>query len=82
MAVLPQEAGTGSWDSLHVFECIERGRSAKYKLTSTVILVLDAKTKADAVDTAGQGRGDVKLSGSVTRQVGTVLRQAFYPDET
>lgn len=61
--MLPADSGlSGSWDSLHVFECVERGRSARYKLTSTVILVLDTKT------TAGNGKGDVTLSGSMTRQ--------------
>ncbi|KIR32788.1 capping protein (actin filament) muscle Z-line, beta [Cryptococcus deuterogattii MMRL2647] len=41
-------APAGSWDSLHVFECHERGRSAKYKLTSTVMLVLETATLAKA----------------------------------
>jgi capping protein beta len=68
--VLPEDAGSGSWDSLHVFECLERGRTAKYKLTSTVILELGAKTKAGVSEEAEDaGKGDVKLSGSVTRQV-------------
>ncbi|WVR05458.1 hypothetical protein IAU60_002474 [Kwoniella sp. DSM 27419] len=61
-----ETAPQGSWDSLHVFECHERGRSAKYKLTSTVMLVLDTKTLAN-VD-HGQGKGGVTLSGSMTRQ--------------
>lgn len=30
------ESGDGSWDSIHVFEVAERGRSGTYKLTSTV----------------------------------------------
>ncbi|KAK4686364.1 F-actin-capping protein subunit beta, partial [Tremellales sp. Uapishka_1] len=56
-----QETSSGNWDSLHVFECHERGRSAKYKLTSTVMLVLSTNTKQ-------QGKGAVVLSGSMTRQ--------------
>jgi len=31
---------SGSWDSIHVFETVERGRQAHYKLTSTVMLQL------------------------------------------
>lgn len=77
----PQEAQegqasipSGSWDSLHVFECAERGRSAKYKLTSTVMLVLNTGTIARAeIKGLGEdelkGKGDVTLSGSMTRQV-------------
>lgn len=65
-------APAGSWDSLHVFECHERGRSAKYKLTSTVMLVLKTATlaKADNKGLEGtEGKGGVNLSGSMTRQV-------------
>ena len=77
----PQEAQagqapipSGSWDSLHVFECAERGRSAKYKLTSTVMLVLNTATLAKTeIKGLGEdelkGKGDVTLSGSMTRQV-------------
>ncbi|WWD16059.1 hypothetical protein CI109_100484 [Kwoniella shandongensis] len=67
----PETAPLGSWDSLHVFECHERGRSAKYKLTSTVMLVLETKTlaKADGKGAEGaEGKGNVTLSGSMTRQ--------------
>ncbi|WVF72063.1 hypothetical protein IAT40_006875 [Kwoniella sp. CBS 6097] len=69
----PETTPQGSWDSLHVFECHERGRSAKYKLTSTVMLVLETKTLAKAeikgLDTNGlEGKGGVTLSGSMTRQ--------------
>ncbi|PAV16153.1 F-actin capping beta subunit [Pyrrhoderma noxium] len=34
------EAPSGSWDSIHVFEAFERGRNAHYKLTSTIMLHL------------------------------------------
>jgi capping protein (actin filament) muscle Z-line, beta len=54
------EDATGSWQSIHVFEASERGRSAHYKLTSTVML--EMVTKNGIV-------GDVNLSGSLTRQV-------------
>ena len=54
-----------------MFECHERGRSAKYKLTSTVMLVLDTKTSAvgegKGLENA-TGEGGVTLSGSMTRQ--------------
>lgn len=65
-----QSAGpSGTWDSLHVFECQERGRSAKYKLTSTVMLVLGTQTAAVAEKVVGgNGSGGVELSGSMTRQ--------------
>lgn len=51
----------GSWDSIHVLEVTEKpaGRSAHYKLTSTVILNLG--TNQDAV-------GDLDLAGNMTRQ--------------
>ncbi|WVQ78553.1 hypothetical protein IAT38_000639 [Cryptococcus sp. DSM 104549] len=65
----PATSPLGSWDSLHVFECHERGRSAKYKLTSTVMLVMETKTLAKAPQVEGaQGDGGVTLSGSMTRQ--------------
>ncbi|EQL01072.1 WASH complex, F-actin capping protein, beta subunit [Ophiocordyceps sinensis CO18] len=50
----------GVWDSIHVFEAIERGRTTHYKLTSTVILSLS--TREGAI-------GDMDLSGNMTRQV-------------
>ncbi|KAG6005159.1 F-actin-capping protein subunit beta [Claviceps lovelessii] len=50
----------GVWDSIHVFEAIERGRTTHYKLTSTVILSLA---------TADSSLGDMDLSGNMTRQV-------------
>ncbi|KAL2112507.1 hypothetical protein VUR80DRAFT_7360 [Thermomyces stellatus] len=50
----------GVWDSIHVFEAIERGRTTHYKLTSTVILTLsDSTAGPDAID----------LSGNMTRQI-------------
>ncbi|THZ88348.1 F-actin capping protein [Aureobasidium pullulans] len=55
-----QTAASGAWDSIHVLEVAERGRTAKYKLTSTVILNLG--TKGDAL-------GSLDLAGNMTRQV-------------
>jgi hypothetical protein len=55
-----------------VFEAQERGRSAKYKLTSTVMLVLDTATQAAPEGKGvegGEGKGNATLSGSMTRQV-------------
>ncbi|KND04141.1 F-actin-capping protein subunit beta [Spizellomyces punctatus DAOM BR117] len=49
----------GSWDSIHVIEVQESGRSAHYKLTSTVMLYME---------TGGVKFGNVNLSGSLTRQ--------------
>jgi len=48
---------TGSWDSIHVFEASERGRTAHYKLTSTIMLQLVTHSV-----------GKIDLSGSMTRQ--------------
>jgi len=63
-------APTSSWDSIHVFEAAERGRTAHYKLTSTVMLQLTSTTtlpspSGDRDDSSG---GNVTLSGSMTRQ--------------
>ena len=75
MLALPKDGAnhSGSWDSLHVFECQERGRSAKYKLTSTVMLVLRTRTEAKVEKGDGEGNGGVTLSGSMTRQVSYYL---------
>ncbi|EFQ26548.1 F-actin capping protein [Colletotrichum graminicola M1.001] len=56
----PGGSAEGIWDSIHVFEAIERGRTTQYKLTSTVILSLSTSTGA---------LGDMDLSGNMTRQV-------------
>ncbi|KAL2262354.1 hypothetical protein VTK26DRAFT_1579 [Humicola hyalothermophila] len=58
----PQNDSTSSgvWDSIHVFEASERGRTSNYRLTSTVILSLATK---------GAALGEVDLSGNMTRQV-------------
>lgn len=66
--ILIKKAGDGSkkikgcWDSIHVVEVQEKaqGRSAHYKLTSTVMLWLQ---------TTKSGSGTVNLGGSLTRQV-------------
>ena len=50
----------GGWDSIHVFEEIDRGRTAHYKLTSTVILHLG---------TSNESLGEMDLSGNMTRQI-------------
>jgi capping protein (actin filament) muscle Z-line, beta len=60
LAATPGGSTEGVWDSIHVFEAIERGRTTHYKLTSTVILSLS---------TASGGLGDLDLSGNMTRQV-------------
>ncbi|KAL0955047.1 hypothetical protein HGRIS_003965 [Hohenbuehelia grisea] len=73
---------SGSWDSIHVFETVERGRAAHYKLTSTIMLHLVSHRESDG-DTdgkpgfqdsekkTGQDRkrvGEINISGSMTRQ--------------
>ena len=56
----PGTAGEGTWDSIHVFEAIDRARFTQYNLTSTVILSLS---------NASQSLGEMDLSGNMTRQV-------------
>jgi F-actin capping protein, beta subunit len=66
---------SGSWDSIHVFETVERGRQAHYKLTSTIMLQLvthreSAESSSGAKDhMAWKNDGEISLSGSMTRQV-------------
>lgn len=71
-ALSPSKNYSGSWDSIHVFEANERGRSAHYKLTSTVMLQLVAKS-APGISRAprliADSTNSVDLSGSMTRQV-------------
>jgi len=50
----------GAWDSIHVVEVLENGKTATYKLTSTVMLYMQ---------TNKPGHGEMNLSGSMTRQV-------------
>lgn len=50
----------GTWDSIHVIEVIEKGKKAKYKLTSTIMLTMTT-TNAQV--------GEFSLAGSLTRQV-------------
>jgi len=68
---------SGSWDSIHVFETVERGRQAHYKLTSTVMLQLITRKNSDSdIKVPGDKKGsdnwkrdgEVSLSGSMTRQ--------------
>ena len=56
----PKDKSEGGWDSIHVFEAIDRARTAHYKLTSTVILHLG---------TSSESLGDMDLSGNMTRQI-------------
>lgn len=60
-SVSPSSKTSGSWDSIHVFEAIEKNaRQSHYKLTSTVILNLgDSKPELGSMD----------LSGNMVRQV-------------
>lgn len=63
----PGGSSDGVWDSIHVFEAIERGRTTHYKLTSTVILSL--ATASSSAAPAATALGDLDLSGNMTRQV-------------
>jgi len=68
----PSSSASGSWDSIHVFEASERGRSAHYKLTSTVMLQLVSKNTPVTIKDSKQSspsEGSVDLSGSMTRQI-------------
>ncbi|KLU85316.1 F-actin-capping protein subunit beta [Magnaporthiopsis poae ATCC 64411] len=58
----------GVWDSIHVFEASERGRTTNYKLTSTVILTLSSAAANNPA------LGDMDLSGNMTRQLEQDLR--------
>ena len=66
-------APSGAWDSIHVFEAAERGRTAHYKLTSTIMLHLVTQSRVPAEAGAEKegkaGVGEITLSGSMTRQV-------------
>ncbi|KAI1653058.1 F-actin capping protein, beta subunit [Daldinia decipiens] len=56
----PGSASEGAWDSIHVFEAIDRARFTQYNLTSTVILSLSTNSNS---------LGDMDLSGNMTRQI-------------
>ncbi|CAN8099431.1 unnamed protein product [Discula destructiva] len=54
-------SSSGVWDSIHVFEASERGRTTNYRMTSTVMLSLAASNSA--------ALGEMDLSGNMTRQI-------------
>lgn len=58
--LIRKDRSTAVWNSIHVFEALDRGRSWHYKLTSTVILSLSAKNSKV---------GEMDLNGNMTRQV-------------
>ncbi|KAH6675677.1 putative F-actin-capping protein subunit beta [Halenospora varia] len=60
MVATPSGKSEGTWDSIHVFEAVDRARTAHYKLTSTVILHLS---------TGSETLGEMDLSGNMTRQI-------------
>ncbi|BGP19351.1 hypothetical protein JCM10213_006857 [Rhodosporidiobolus nylandii] len=61
-------ASPSTWDSVHVFESTERGRTASYKLTSTVMLYMTKPLKAGQLEEGKSSEGEVQLGGSMTRQ--------------
>ncbi|KAF6754579.1 f-actin capping protein beta subunit [Ephemerocybe angulata] len=76
MAPGTQLEPSGSWDSIHVFETVERGRQAHYKLTSTVMLQLVTRRGSSSGSSGDKEKGpeglktdgEITLSGSMTRQ--------------
>lgn len=56
-------SSSGVWDSIHVFEASERGRTTHYRMTSTVMLSLAAAGGATST------LGEMDLSGNMTRQI-------------
>lgn len=54
-------SSSGVWDSIHVFEASERGRTTNYRMTSTVMLSLAAANST--------ALGEMDLSGNMTRQI-------------
>jgi len=54
------EFGEGGWDSIHVFEALDRSRTAHYKLTSTIILHMNSNSTE---------LGKMDLGGNMTRHV-------------
>lgn len=54
---------SGGWDAIHVIEVRPEGAEAHYKLTSTIMLRL-----ATDHSTGSHSSGELKLSGSMTRQ--------------
>uniref|UniRef100_A0A7S2FVW9 F-actin-capping protein subunit beta n=1 Tax=Haptolina brevifila TaxID=156173 RepID=A0A7S2FVW9_9EUKA len=54
---------SGGWDAIHVIEVRPAGTKATYKLTSTIMLRLSTDHS-----TGANGTGELKLSGSMTRQ--------------
>ncbi|KAJ0121139.1 hypothetical protein N8I77_004100 [Diaporthe amygdali] len=54
-------SSSGVWDSIHVFEASERGRTTSYRMTSTVMLSLAANANVTL--------GEMDLSGNMTRQI-------------
>ena len=62
----PGAASEGTWDSIHVFEAIDRARFTQYNLTSTVILSLASSGAAGGDD---DDAAELDLSGNMTRQI-------------
>eukprot|EP00842_Homolaphlyctis_polyrhiza_P004108 jgi/Hompol1/4699/HPOL_000042-RA len=52
---------SGVWDSIHVFDVLEKGKMARYRITSTIILHVDSKSTAKTPE--------IDLSGSLVRQL-------------
>jgi len=54
---------SGGWDAIHVIEVRPQGKEANYKLTSTIMLRISCDHS-----TVPGSTGELKLSGSMTRQ--------------
>lgn len=56
-----KEKEAGAWDSIHVLEVSEKGKTARYRITSTIMLRV-------STDLGGK-HPKMEISGSMTRQV-------------
>ncbi|WFD36652.1 F-actin-capping protein subunit beta [Malassezia cuniculi] len=63
VVLFKKDVDHGTWDSLHVFEVATAGKTAHYKLNSTVMLTLSSRAQ-----------GSVDLSGSLSRESDERLR--------
>ena len=76
-AVLLKKAGDGSqnipgsWDSIHVFEVIEKADGFNYRLTTTVMLWLQTKSESS---------GLLSLGGSLQRQTEKFISGVKVPE--
>ena len=61
----------GSWDSIHVFEVVEKADGFNYRLTTTVMLWLQTKSESS---------GLLSLGGSLQRQTEKFISGVKVPE--